>query len=213
MPAPVRSTIDGILETCAEKFLLIEQATTEGMVEAGEGLLEELRDLTFAAGLGTRLPYTWKLNSYPKSGHSLAPAAYIYSKAPGIIDFFSAQRVVTPIGGAFAIPVSPVVKRGGKPMDIHEVQRHFGQQLEWRRLKSGNIGLFADLMLGKSTKRPGFRRVTPGRLKQGRESQKVLLFVLVRSLRTKKLIDLDRAVRKWADRVPILIDKRLEKIG
>lgn len=191
----------------------LERATTLAMEEAGEGLKEELRDKTFAAGLGNRLPYTWKLRSFPGAGASLEPAAYVYSAAPKILSFFTAARVIMPFGAAFAIPVSPVIGRGGRALNPVEVEDRFNQDLEPGFLPSGNLGLFLNLVRGRSRRRPGFRQATKGRRAQGREVERVLMFVLVRSLRSRKAIDLDTIGNRWAGRVPGLIEKHLERLA
>lgn len=193
-------------QATASELQRVEKAIDEGVKDAGAGLKEELRDLTFVV-LGRRVAYTWQGRFYANPGNTGGPAAFVWTKAPRIIDFWRAERVVTPLGGAFAIPVNPVVKRFGKAMTIAEVEAKFNQDLEPRRLPSGNIGLFADLLRGRNGR--GFRQATKGRLAQGRKTEKVLLFVLVRSLRSRKLIDLVGPANRWAAKVPALVDARL----
>jgi len=187
----------------------VDRAVFEGLKEATDGLKEELRDLTFRA-LGVKVAYTWQARYFPNREDPRGPAGFIWSKAPKIIQFNSAERVITPIGECFAIPVNPVIKRGGREMTIAEVESRFNQDLEPRRLPSGNIGLFADLVRGRSARRPGFRQASKGRVSAGRKVEKVLLFVLVRQLRSRKRIDLVAATNRWAGRMPALIEKRLE---
>lgn len=188
-----------------------EHAVTAAMREATVGLKEDLRDETFKH-LGVRVAYAWQGETYPNTGASLEPSAYVFSKAPKIISFFSAERVITPIGGGFAIPVNPIVKRGGRPMTIAEVETRFNQDLQPRRLPSGNIGLFADLVRARSERRPGYRNLTAGRKKKGRSTELILMFVLVRHLRGRKLVDVLAAGERWAGRVPGLIQKHLAEI-
>jgi len=165
-----------------------------------------LRDRTFTA-LGYKIAYAWRSKFYANRGSPRGPAGFVWTKAPKIIDFHRAEKVHTPIGEAFAIPVNPVVKRGGRAMSIAEVESKFNQDLQPRRLASGNIGLFADLLRAKSGR--GFRQATRGRVAQGRKPELVLLFVLVRNLRSHKLIDIEGPARRWGARVPDLIDKKL----
>lgn len=186
----------------------VDRAVNDAVREATEGLKEELRDRTFTA-LGRKIAYAWQARFYPNRDDPRGPAGFVWSKAPKIIDFHRAERIRTPVGGAFAIPVNPVVKRGGRAMSIAEVESRFNQDLDPRRLPSGNIGLFADLVRGRSQRRPGFRQATRGRLAQGRRPEKVLLFVLVRSLRSRKLIDLVGPANRWAARIPALVEKKL----
>lgn len=174
--------------------------------DATDGLKEELRDRTFQV-LGNRVAYAWQGRFYANRGEKGGPAGFVWTKAPRIIDYFRATRVVTPVGAAFAIPVNPVVKRGGRAMSPIEVEAKFNVELEARKLPSGNVGLFADLVRGRNGR--GFRPDTRGRRSQGRAPEKVLLFVLVRSLRSRKLIDLEGPARRWGARIPQLVDAKL----
>jgi hypothetical protein len=192
---------------CASESARAGKAIDDAVAEATIGLKEELRDLTFVA-LGRRVAYAWQSRFYPNKGQAGGPAGFVYTKAPRIIDFFRAERVVTPLGHAFAIPVSPVVKRFGKAMTIAEVETRFNQDLQARRLPSGNIGLFADLVRARSGR--GFRQATKGRVAGGRKVELVLMFVLVKSLRSRKLIDLVAPANRWANQVPQLVDKKLD---
>lgn len=203
-------SMSGLNEALNGEFQRLERATTAAMREATTGLKEEMRDRTFAAGLGYRLSGTWQGETYPSSGESLDPSAYVFTKAPKIISsYVGRSRVVTPIGGGFAIPVNPVIGRNGKPLSPYEVERRFNQDFAVRQLRSGNLGLFLNLVRGRSKRRPGFRQATKGRTAQGRRAEMTLMFVVVRQLRTKDLLDLEGPMRRWADRVSGLIDKHL----
>jgi hypothetical protein len=81
--------VEGLREALDSELARAGLAMTAAMEETGRELIEALRDLTFGAGLGSRLPYAWKLRSYPQSGASLEPSAYVYSAAAAIISFFS----------------------------------------------------------------------------------------------------------------------------
>lgn len=183
-------------------------AVDAGLVDATDGLKADLRTETELM-LGVRVGRTWRSRFYPNKGDGRGPAGFVWSKAPRIISFWSADRVVTPQGRAFAIPVNPVIQRRGRPMTIFEVETQFNQDLIPRRLPSGNIGLFANLTRARSGK--GFRQSTPGRRSQGRHNELVLMFVLVRSLRSRKLIDLNAIAQKWGARAVDLIGDRLAR--
>lgn len=193
---------------CDHEVARVEAASEEAIEEATTGLKEELRDETFTK-LGLKVAYAWQAKVYPNKDDPRGPAGFVWSKAAKIIDYHSAEKIRTPIGGAFAIPVNPVVKRGGKAMSIAEVESKFNQDLEPVRLRSGHIGLFADLVRAKSKSRPGFRSPTTRRRSSGRKVEKILLFVLVRELRSRKLIDIEGPARRWGARVPALIEARL----
>jgi hypothetical protein len=191
---------------CGAEAARVFKAIDDSVKEATTGLKDELRDQTFSV-LGRRVAYTWQGRFYPNKGDQRGPAGFVWTKAPRIIDFFSAQRLVTPLGNAFAIPVSPMVKRGGRVMSVHEVEQQIGQRLQAHKLPSGLIGLFADLIRGRNGR--GFRAATPGRLAQGRKPELTLMFVLVRNLKSKKLIDLAEPANRWGGKVPDLISAKL----
>ena len=197
-----------IRAACSAEVARVDAALLDAVKEATDGLKEELRDKTFTA-LGLKIAYAWQSRDYPNKDDPRGPAGFVWTKAPKIIDFWRAERIHTPLGAAFAIPVNPVVKRFGRAMSIAEVEAKFNQDLQPVRLKSGNIGLFADLVRAKSARRPGFRSPTKGRAAQGRKPQKVLMFVLVRSIRSRKLIDLGGPAKRWAARVPALFEARM----
>jgi hypothetical protein len=204
----VSARMDGLEAALQGELDELARATTVAMEEAVDGLKQEYRDQTFRV-LGKRVAYAWQGNAYPESGTSLDPAGYVYSNAPAIIDFFSSARVHTPLGEGFAIPVNPVIKRGGLSMSPHEVELYYNAELQPRPLPSGNLGLFLDLIRGKSKRRPGFRRATEGRLRQGRSPEAVLMFVIVRTLTSKELLDLEGPANRWAERVGPLIEGNL----
>lgn len=191
---------------CGAEAARVFRAVDEAVKEATTGLKEEMRDQTFAV-LGRRVAYTWQGRFYANAGDARGPAGFVWTKAPRIIDFFRAERIVTPLGNAFAIPVNPMVKRGGRVMSVHEVEQQIGQRLQAHKLPSGLIGLFADLIRGRNGR--GFRSPSAGRLARGRKSELTLLFVLVRNLKSKKLIDLDAPANRWAGKVPDLISAKL----
>lgn len=201
----------GLAAALDDGFRLVEEAVTGGIEEATIGLVEDLRDETFRA-LGMKASYTWASEVYPRGGVSAAAAGYVWSKWPKIIGFHSEERVHTPIGEAYAIPTGAVPKkRGGLRMTTIEVEARFDAELQLRPLKSGNLGLFLDLVRSRSRRRPQYRPATKGRLAQGRRSEQVLMFTLVRAIASRKRIDLKAAGDRWGARVPRLIEKRLER--
>lgn len=204
----IRASIDGLDAALRSESQRVFSVVDEGMKEGAEGLKNDLREET-ASVLGRRVAFAWRSRFYANPGDTRGPAGFVWSKAARIIDFHSAERVHTPIGAAFAIPVNPVVKRGGRAMSIAEVESRFNQDLIPRRLPSGNIGLFADLVRARSGRRPGFRQATKGRIAAGRKPQLTLMFVLVRHLRSHKLIDLQGAAQRWGARTAADINRRL----
>jgi hypothetical protein len=177
---------------------------------ATDGLKADLRTQTEDA-LGTRVANAWRGKYFANEGSASGPAAFVWSKAPRILDFFSSSKLVTPLGQAFAIPTENVPRGSrGRRLTPIEVEARFNAELQPVRLKSGKIGLFLDLVAARSKRRPGLRPATRGRLAQGRASRKLLMFVLWKGpLRGKALIDLDATAQKWGARTADNIGRRL----
>ncbi|WP_419808384.1 DUF6441 family protein [Sphingomonas sp.] len=173
----------------------IASAATEAMREASSSVKQELREQVTSAGLGNRLANTWRGETYPKSRRSVNPAGYIWSNAPDIVDSFVRGATIVPINGArfLAIPTDAVPNARGrrgarKKMNPAEVEAEFNQDLFYLRGRAGRVLAF--LNITRSRNRRGFRQDTKGRRAQGRASERVLMFVLVRSVRVPKLLDL-----------------------
>ena len=58
---------------------------TAAMRDVVKGMKDDLREQVRRAGMGNKLAYTWQGDAYPKSGKSLSPSAYVFSKAPRIV--------------------------------------------------------------------------------------------------------------------------------
>jgi Family of unknown function (DUF6441) len=79
----------------------IERAGTQAMREATGDLKSNLREDVVAAGLGSRLARTWRGKTCPERGESLEAAAYVWSKAPKIVDAFDRGVVIRTHRGRF----------------------------------------------------------------------------------------------------------------
>lgn len=208
----ITQTVAGLKEMPGAIEGLIAAATTAGMREATIGLRDELRDQIRNAGLGSRLANTWRGEAYPKSGRSLEPAGYVYSKAPTIIGFFASGGVITPIGGHpyLAIPTKDVPQSRGsrgarRRMTPFEVEQAFNQDLIIRQGKGSNLLGFIDAIPAKNKR--GWRQRTKGRVAQGRQSKLVLMFTFVRRVVGRKRLDLAGPAQRWGAAVPGLVAK------
>lgn len=205
-----------------EKDLLakMERAHTNAVTEWSEGLQQDLRDDVIASGLGERLARTWRQKAYPERGKtSLDPAGLVYvnpgkggrGNAPTIIDFYSAARVIVPlIGEALALPTKDCPKtgasRGGKRfMSPLEVEARFNAELFPLRLKKGGMGLFIEVIPGLSTLKGGYRPTTKARIKAGRASKVVMMFVLRRNVKGRKRLNHPAIHRRWVAQFPALV--------
>ncbi len=85
----------------------IERAVTSGMRDAADGLKQDLREDVVAAGLGEWLSRTWRGKTFPEVGESAEAAAYVWSRAPKIVDAFDRGVVIRSSRGLFlAIPTA-----------------------------------------------------------------------------------------------------------
>ncbi len=71
-----------------------EQAVTNGIRQATDGLKMELRGQVTGAGLGQRLANTWRGQVFPQSGVSLIAAGFVFSKAPNIVGVYARGCVI-----------------------------------------------------------------------------------------------------------------------
>lgn len=214
--------MDGTRAVLDDGLARLERATTAAMREATTGLKEELRDQVEAAGLGPRLAKTWQGNTYPKSGTSLEPAGYVYSKAPKIVSFFNEGQVVKATRGRFlAIPTDDTPrKRGGRPLSVDEVETRYGRRLQFvspgdggfrtPSTRRGGVAFLVmpGLVIRKSSQR--WRNAGPLDKKRGRATQSVIMFILVPEVAGQKKLDLEGPTRRWAARVPGAIEKHFE---
>lgn len=207
----ITARMDGLREALKYHSDRVFTAADEEMEAATDGLKSDLRRQTEEA-LGTRVANAWRGKFYANQGSASGPAAFVWSKAPRIIDFFSASRVITPIGQAFAVPTENVPRGSrGRRLSPIEVEARFNVELQPVPLKSGRLGLFMDAADARSRRRPGLRSATARRRAQGRAVRRVLMFVLVRSVRSKQLIDLDATAQKWGAQAADNIGRRLER--
>lgn len=155
------------------------------------------------AGLGEKVANAWRANVYPRSAaqRTHAPAVYIYTKAPLIVSAFSEVQTITAKNARWlAIPTENVPRKGRKRMSAVEVEARFNQDLILFPGRNGQVLAFVDVVKAKSGK--GFRRKTKGRA--GRKSELVLMFVLVRQVHTRKLLDQKKIFRDLASEWPEL---------
>ncbi|ESQ82391.1 hypothetical protein AEAC466_17360 [Asticcacaulis sp. AC466] len=180
---------------------------TGGMRLATEGLKEDLRDQVRKAGLGTKLANTWRGQVYPAHQDSLDPAGVVWSKAPKLLDAFDRNPNIVPVNGAkmLAIPTKNVPRQSARRlMTPVEVEATFNQDLIITRGRNGHLYAYVNVVAAKNKR--GFRAPTKGRLKQGREVKLVMMFVLVRSVRPGKRVDIDTSVNTWTARLPGLVN-------
>jgi len=183
-----------------------EAAVTAAMSDVTSGLKNELRQQVESAGLGARLAKTWQGKRFPEGRPSINAAAFVWSKAPKIVDAFDRGAVIRTINGRryLAIPTENVPRRAyNRRMKPEEVENVFNQDLKFSRTRKGEIVAYVEAMRANNGR--GFRRPSKGRFAQGRSAQTVIMFFLVPTVRLAKRLDIDGAANRWADRAGDLI--------
>lgn len=205
--------VDDFKTELKRSFDYVELSVTDAMNDVATGLKDELREQVVGAGLGRRLANTWRAKRFPEGSPSANAAAFVWSKAPDIIDAYERGPTIVPVNGRkyLAIPTAncPPRRRGGgfggkgRKASPFEVETIFNQDLKFARAANGRLIAFIEAV-GARSKR-GFRPGTPKRLAQGRAVVAVVMFILVPAVRVRKRLDVEGAANRWADRVPGLI--------
>ncbi len=192
----------------------IERAVPDGVKAAGDGLKGSLRKQVIAAGLGARLSRSWRGKTYANKGHDAA--SFVWSKAPQIALAFDKGAVIKGNGGNWlAIPTPAAPKRGvgGKRITpaTFPTARH-GPLRMVRRSGRAALLVVDGVRVSAQTGRVGRQAKGGGRTKSGSYKQgiaTVAMFVLVPRVKLRKRLDIERAVRSWARRLPGLIERQV----
>jgi hypothetical protein len=185
----------------------IERVVTAGMRDATQGLKTDLREDVAAAGLGERLAKTWRGKTFPEVGESAEAAAYVWSRAPKIVDAFDRGVTIRSARGFYlAIPTAAAGPSGLGPTGKRERitpggwERRNGLRLRFVYRRGAPSLLVAD---GARLNTRGF--AAANRRKTGHAS--VIIFILVPQVTLRKRLDIGGIARTQAERVPGLIAK------
>ena len=196
----------------------VARDVTDAMGEVTTGLKGELREQVQAAGLGGKVANTWRGVTYPVGGRvSLAPAAFVFSKAPKIVDAFERAPTIRTVNGKkyLAIPTANVPRTGtrGHPrMTPAEVETAFNQDLKFRRAGNGRLIAFIDAAgSGAGIRRLGGRQLGRHYRGEGAPARhvQVVMFILTSTARMPKRLNVDEAAAHWADQVPPILERAL----
>jgi hypothetical protein len=187
-----------------------ELAVSEAMNEVQAGLRDELRGQVVSAGMGQRLSKTWRGKRFPESGASINSVAYVWSRAPDIVDAFERGVPIIARNRRFlAVPTRDAgvshttVKNKRLTPAIWETET--GVKL--RFVPSGDHALLVtDAHYARQParwrRRKSFKPIrTP--LTGGRKV--LVIFVLVPMVNPGKRLDVEGAGNRWADRVGSII--------
>ena len=175
-----------------------EQAVTAAMRAAGTQLKSDWRGQITQAGLGRRLGNSIRSQTYPKVGESIDAAALVWSKAPVIIGAHDTGPLIRSKDGFWlAIPTEAAGKgaRGGR-ITPGEWERRRGLRLRFVYRRWGPSLLVAEGRLNA-------RGVgVASRSKTGRGLSTVPIFLLVRQVKLRKRLDLERDAAKAQAALP-----------
>jgi hypothetical protein len=175
-----------------------KKAVTKAVGDVGTSLKIAWRGQITGAGLGARLSRTIRSELYPKGQPSLNAAALIWSKAPVIVGAHDTGPLIRSKDGFWlAIPTAAAGKsaRGGR-ISPGEWERRRGLRLRFIYRRSGPSLLVAEGRL--NTRGLG----VASRSKTGRGLTTVPIFLLVRQVKLRKRLDLDRAAKAAQDGIP-----------
>lgn len=198
----------------------VATAATEAMRGTSYKTLLELRRQVTDNGLGQQLANTWRDRVYPEQRKSMTPTGYIWSNAPDIVEGFTRGATIRPVGSAkyLWIPTKNVPRARGRvnrkgrnmkggAMSPEEVESMFNTDFQIRKGRRGSLLAFIDVVRSKNMRT--FRPATRGRLAQGRAAAPVLMFVLRRTVRLPKLLDLQGPARRWEERFAAEFSRRM----
>lgn len=194
----------------AEEVKAAEQAVSNGVGEATEGLKTELRTQVTNAGLGPRLARTWRSELFPRGQASISAAGLVWSKAPGIIRVYENGAIIRSRNGFFlAIPTAAAgrIGDGGRKITPGGWERRTGQRLRFVYRRNGASLLVADNMRARTGKRGGYSRASAAALRSGRGLLTVPIFILVPQVSVRKRLDVVSAAERWVDRLPGLVTR------
>jgi hypothetical protein len=213
----IRLAAAGNLHTLEQRVHL---AIARGARTAAERMLARgktrLRGDVRQAGLGDRLANVWRADIYPKSANarthqpavvfrvsdraktsredSLGNVGKIASAADIIRAHTEGPTITSRNGLYMAIPTENTPRKGRRFATPTEVEQMFDQDLTVLPGRGQQMLAFVDAVRGRSGR--GYRAPTRVRRGQGRKSEMVLMFVLVRQVRLRQRLEWPRIFKE-----------------
>ncbi len=196
-----------------DEVRVAEQAVTQSIREATDGLKTELRNQITGAGLGQRLANTWRGEVYPKGQMSIKAAGLVYSRAPVVVGaHVDGATIRSKDGFWLAIPL-PAAGKGprGKHMTPGLWERLRGQRLRFIYRRGKPSLLVAENQRARQGKRGGFSAASQKAQATGRGLVTVPMFLLVPQVSLTKKLDIDSASRRWISTLANRIADRFDE--
>lgn len=210
-----RTTVGDFSAATDEALSDIDRAVTGAMDDVTQGLKIELRQQVTGAGLGTKLANTWQGRRYPQGRMSADASAFVWSKAPKIVDAFDRGAVIRSAQGFYlAIPTAAAGASGASALGRRQKitpggwERRTGLRLRFVYRRGRPSLLVVDnAALSKSGLARGAGRRNKGggefvRI-QGRTT--IVVFILVPQVTLRKRLNIDSAADRWANQVSDLV--------
>ena len=196
-----------------DEVRIAEQAVTQSIREATDGLKSELRSQITSAGLGQRLANTWRGEVYPKGRVSIKAAGLVYSRAPVVIAAHDQGSTIRSKDGFWlAIPL-PAAGKGprGKRMTPGLWERLRGQRLRFIYRRGKPSLLVAENQRARQGQRGGFSGASQKAQATGRGLVTVPMFLLLPQVTLRKKLDVDSASKRWVGSLANRIAARFDE--
>ena len=205
MPRGVKFRVKSLplVKQFEDEIMAGKRGTTRAIRVSGKDLKERWRAQALGAGFGRRLANTFRDKTYPRSGASLRPKALVYTRASPIVAAHDEGGTIRGKSGPLAIPLPAAGKLpGGEHPTPEKWERARGLKLVAVKAK-GRVYLAARSVLGRGGTASRSRARTARGAARARGLRKFrAIFLLKRSVRLPKRLNLDRSVRNVADLIP-----------
>lgn len=194
----VAAIVGSLDQVVRDELATSAEAITSGTSRTVDAVMNALRVETLAAFGSDRLAKTWRGEVWPKGRASMGAAGIVFSKAPHIIEAFSATTTIRSRSGFFLAIPSPEAmamrgSRGERPTP-DAVERRMKIKLQFVYRSGASSLLVADLRR-RTGKRGGFSAPTA----RTRTTESVVMFFLVPFVRLKQVFNLDRTEDRALD--------------
>jgi hypothetical protein len=175
-----------------------EHAVSKAVTEAGNSVKTAWQGQITGAGLGARLARTIRSEQFPKGKDSLSAAALVWSNAPVIIGAHEEGPLIRSRNGFWLAIPTPAAGKSTRGVRITpgEWERRRGIRLRFVYRPRGPSLLVAEGRLNSRGLAVGSRSKT------GRGATTVPIFLLVRQVKLRKRLDLDRDASAAEARIP-----------
>lgn len=197
-----------LIEAMAAEKRAGERAVTRAMGVAATGLRDDWRGQVTGAGLGNRVARTVRAQVYPERRDSLNAAAYVWTRAPKILDAFERGALIRSQNGfylAIPTPAAGAKGPGNRRITPGGWEQRTGMKLRFVYRRGGPSLLVADEARINTRGRAVASRARVRRDGIRTGAATVPIFILVPQVRLRKRLDLAGAGDRWAARVPGLI--------